>query len=76
MGIRSGLHGEQVAELVRCRREREQAQAAVERVRALHVGTHFCHECSHGDITGLVRLPCPTIRALDALPTTTDEEGR
>lgn len=77
--IPTGRHGEHLAELVKCRREREAAQAAVERVRALHTELNTtCAHCSH---RGLLRegwhidWPCPTIRALDAQSETTDERG-
>lgn len=69
--IPPGRHGEHLAELVRCRREREAAQAAVERVRALHylpANSALCAACRNV-------LPCPTIRALDAPPETAAEEG-
>lgn len=71
MGIPPGRHGEHVAELVAFRRRREAAEAAIERVRALHYqpsDSALCAACPYP-------LPCPTIRALDAPPTTTDEGG-
>lgn len=74
--IPPGKHGEDLAELVACRREREAAQAAVERVRALHVDSYgFCIECSGGLPRARRRShPCPTIQLLGHAPTATDEE--
>ena len=80
--IAPGKHGEHLAELVRLRRQ-------VAAVRALHYRrpfgrsskgapdfvahgqTEFPDQCDHCQRC----WPCDTIRALDAPPTTTDEEA-